>query len=81
MPRWNILGAGALASLLLAGGCGRQEPSVSSRADAPREWFQDITAASGLAFTHVTGTNYFMGDQVGSGVALFDCDNDGRLDV
>jgi hypothetical protein len=29
----------------------------------------------------VAGTNYFMPDQVGSGVALLDCDNDGRLDV
>src|SRR4051794_40926246 len=38
------------------------------------EWFADITAASGLRFTHVAGTNYFMPDQIGSGVALFDYD-------
>lgn len=45
------------------------------------QWFEDITERSGLKFTHVAGTNYFMPDQVGSGVALFDYDNDDRLDV
>lgn len=45
------------------------------------EWFADITARSGLHFTHVVGTNYFMADQIGSGAALLDYDNDGRLDV
>ena len=45
------------------------------------EWFTDITALSGLNFTHVARTNYFMPDQIGSGVALLDYDQDGRLDV
>ena len=45
------------------------------------EWFSDVTASSGIHFTHVAGTNYFMPDQVGSGMALLDYDNDGRLDV
>ena len=45
------------------------------------EWFADITGASGVQFTHVAGTNYFMPDQVGSGIALFDYDNDGKLDL
>jgi len=45
------------------------------------EWFRDITEASGVAFTHRTGTNYWMPDQVGSGVALLDFDQDGRLDL
>ena len=68
-----------LASALLAGGCGRSS-SEPPAASAP-EWFSNITAVSGLAFVHRAGTNYFMADQVGSGVALFDYDNDGRLDV
>jgi hypothetical protein len=30
---------------------------------------------------HATGTNYFMPDQIGAGVVLFDCDRDDRLDL
>ena len=60
-------------------GCKRESKTVAIL-NSP-EWFADITTASGLSFTHVAGTNYFMPDQVGSGVALFDFDNDGRLDV
>ena len=71
----------ALLALLLAA-CGQETaksppPLVFYEA----QWFEDITERSGLKFTHVAGTNYFMPDQVGSGIALFDYDNDGRLDV
>ena len=62
-------------------GCSKSSPAPSSSAASGPEWFADITTKSGLNFTHVAGTNYFMPDQVGSGVALFDYDNDGRLDV
>ena len=63
----------------LLAGCGRNSPTPPP-APAP-EWFADITEQTGIRFTHAAGTNYFMPDQVGSGVALFDYDNDGRLDV
>jgi len=45
--------------------------------------FVESAAATGLAFTHVTGASgqYFMAEQMGAGVALFDYDNDGDLDV
>lgn len=58
-------------------------PSSSSPAPVPDEppWFEDITEASGLRFHHVAGTNYFMPDQVGSGIVIFDYDRDGRMDV
>ena len=63
-------------------GCSKStSPAPSAKSPTGPEWFADITARSGLNFTHVAGTNYFMPDQVGSGVALFDFDNDGRLDV
>ena len=45
--------------------------------------FVDITAASGVHFKHVashTSKKYLM-ETMGSGVALFDYDNDGRLDI
>ena len=45
--------------------------------------FVESAAAVGLEFTHVTGATgqYYMVEQMGAGVALFDYDNDGDLDV
>ncbi|MGH9372525.1 MAG: CRTAC1 family protein [Vicinamibacterales bacterium] len=45
--------------------------------------FVESAASSGLAFTHVTGATgqYYMAEQMGAGVALFDYDLDGDLDV
>lgn len=48
---------------------------------AEAEWFHEITSVSGVDFVHRTGTNYFMPDQVGSGLVLFDANGDGRLDL
>jgi enediyne biosynthesis protein E4 len=65
-------------------GCGNS-PSLpagaSSFTPASAQWFEDITKPAGVNFIHVAGTNYFMPDQVGSGIAVFDFDNDGRLDL
>lgn len=84
----TILSALGLAALL---GCDRSPsppPSGPARpaldtatTPASTEWFTDVTARSGLRFVHAAGTNYFMPDQVGSGLALLDFDRDGRLDV
>jgi enediyne biosynthesis protein E4 len=45
--------------------------------------FAESAEASGLRFTHVNGAagQYYMPEVMGSGVALFDYDNDGDLDV
>jgi hypothetical protein len=42
-----------------------------------------MTAQAGLRFSHDSGAagRYFMPEHLGSGVALFDFDNDGRLDL
>ena len=73
---WLLLGA---CCFLVA--CNKSATPSSSAADPAKDWFADVTVPSRLQFQHVTGTNYFMPDQVGSGVALIDYDNDGRLDV
>jgi enediyne biosynthesis protein E4 len=46
-------------------------------------WFEDVTDASGLNFVHDPGPvgTYFMPQSMGSGVAVFDCDGDGLMDV
>ena len=46
-------------------------------------WFDDVTEKVGLNFVHDVGPvdDYPMPATVGSGAALFDYDNDGRLDI
>jgi hypothetical protein len=45
--------------------------------------FIESAEATGLRFTHVNGATgrYYLPEQMGAGVALFDYDNDGDLDV
>lgn len=47
-------------------------------------WFEDVTKEWGLDFIHDPGPidgEYFLPQITGSGAALFDFDNDGRLDI
>jgi enediyne biosynthesis protein E4 len=46
-------------------------------------WFEDVASATGLAFTHHSDRSdeFYYPEVIGSGVALFDSDNDGDLDV
>src|SRR5688572_6569406 len=74
------------AGLLAAKGCNSSrptpEPDHPPTADGP-VWFEDVTDAWGLDFTHdpgPTGT-FFMPQSMGSGVAVFDCDGDDLLDL
>ena len=45
--------------------------------------FVDVTASSGVQFHHYASqtAKKYMLEIMGSGVALFDYDNDGRLDI
>jgi hypothetical protein len=63
------------------GGSYRSEGKGGSHAAGPL--FIDAAATTGLTFTHVNGATgqYYMAEQMGAGVALFDYDNDGDLDV
>jgi len=59
------------------------DPTGPAGAPAAPAWFEDVTDAVGLTFTHdcgPTGT-YFMPQSMYGGCALFDADGDGRLDV
>jgi hypothetical protein len=71
------------AAATLAAGCNR--PATSRVVAPPRQsgWLADVTDQKGLAFVHVAGKtdSFFMPQIMGSGCALFDFDNDGRLDV
>src|SRR5215212_518062 len=78
-PRRVWLCAPALLAAAL-GGCWATAPTPP--ADPPG-WFRDVTSESGLAFTHDAGPGgrYFLPEIMGSGAAVLDFDNDGRLDV
>lgn len=78
-----LLAAGwVLAASLIA----LAQPSVSTLAetvDQPPAKFVDLSTTSGIHFMHQalhTSRKYLL-ETMGSGVALFDCDGDGRLDI
>ena len=58
------------------------EPS-GQRPAVPAVKFVDVTQALGIHFKHESSptTQKYLLETMGSGVALFDCDNDGRLDI
>jgi enediyne biosynthesis protein E4 len=74
----------ALALASLVANCRRSGPApVAPAAATAPTWFEDITVRSGLDFHHDSGASgaYFMPESIGSGGALLDFDNDGRLDL
>ncbi len=76
---------GLVASLVMGftGAC-REKISVAPTQVAKESpWFDDVTSQAGLTFVHDAGEadDYFMPRSMGSGAALFDYDNDGRLDI
>src|SRR5262249_24095993 len=72
---------------ILVFGCG--QPTISDGSDHPElnepddPWFEDVTAKLGFKFLHDAGPvgSFFMPQAIGSGAALFDFNNDGRLDI
>jgi hypothetical protein len=67
----------------LAFGCRARPPAPPVQEPAGPPWFVDITEEVGLNFVHDAGPvgSYFIPQIMGSGAALFDFDNDGRLDI
>jgi hypothetical protein len=78
--RWLLL---ISAALLPARGWAQTQPAASEAKPPVAGKFVDITEASGVRFQYVaspTSKKYLI-ETMGSGVALFDYDNDGRLDI
>jgi enediyne biosynthesis protein E4 len=74
---------GAAAVGLALAGCGKTPSPTAQPGPGTSPWFEDATEKLGLSFVHNPGAAgaYFMPESVGSGVALLDFDNDGRLDI
>jgi hypothetical protein len=69
-----------LTIVTLLAACGRTSDPVAA---PQREWFVDRARDTGLDFVHVNGMSgkLYMSEILAPGVALFDYDNDGDLDV
>src|SRR6266853_4422144 len=80
MRAWVYVLLAVLAPALAA--CHRPSDRGEA-AHADTAWLTDGAAATGLTFAHANGMTggHFMTEIIGSGVALFDYDNDGDLDV
>jgi hypothetical protein len=75
---WGAVGAAILATVL-ASGFGQKESATGL---VPAD-FEDVTAQLGVYFLHQAphSSRKYLLETMGSGVALFDYDNDGRLDL
>jgi hypothetical protein len=58
-------------------------PASETSTPPPSEWFVDRASETGLDFVHFNGMSgaLYYAEHMGPGVALFDYDNDGDLDV
>jgi hypothetical protein len=86
VSRYQIasVAAVALTAVLTVVGCRHPSDQTPPESEATGPaWFEEIAATTGLEFVHDAGPtgNYFLPQVMGSGVALFDCDRDGRLAV
>jgi hypothetical protein len=90
--RLFVTGIALLAALVgSSSGCQKNDSATANlessayakQAASEAPWFVDITEQVGLNFVHDAGPlgKYFMPESIGSGAALFDFDNDGRLDI
>ncbi len=76
------LAAGVLATVLVSS-FGQNASGNGTQADLVPADFEDVTAQVGVHFLHQAphSSRKYLLETMGSGVALFDYDNDGRLDL
>src|SRR6266702_8696935 len=72
-----------LFALLMGVVAAQQSGSAPDSQNAFPGRFVDITSASGIRFQYLSShtPKHYLPETMGAGVALFDYDNDGRLDI
>jgi enediyne biosynthesis protein E4 len=72
-----------LALAVCAIGLCAQSPATHAADPSGQPWFENIAERAGIAFTHRSGhtQKFYLPEIMGGGVALFDMDNDGDLDL
>src|SRR6476620_3623508 len=84
---WIALALPAACALLLGACSQTPTPPVAGPVEAGPSgppWFEDVTARAGIDFTYRNGEDaghFAIIESLGGGVALFDFDNDGRIDI
>ena len=80
--RWLLRAILLIVCTAACRGSSTPPPSQTSTPPPP-EWFVDRAAETGLDFVHFNGMSgaLYYAEHMGPGVALFDYDNDGDLDV
>jgi enediyne biosynthesis protein E4 len=84
MPIWySATFFAVIAAAILFVGCRRNAASSPSDTTGTAEWFSERAHDAGLDFVHFNGMSgkYLYPELMAPGVALFDYDNDGDLDV
>ena len=68
---------------MITGACADSTGTSTTASDDPEPWFANDASAAGLDFVNDPGPagSYFVPQSMGNGAALFDYDQDGRLDV
>ena len=55
--------------------------SIAAASQTSYPHFRDVARQSGLTVSHISGEKRYILESMSGGVGLFDCDNDGKLDV
>src|SRR5579862_6134817 len=73
----------AIIVAVLCCACTSDHGTPAAKTAPAQAMFVDATASSGIDFKHFNGRNgeFYYPEIIGSGVALLDYDNDGRLDI
>jgi hypothetical protein len=59
-----------------------EKKSPAAKLTAPVPIFRDIAAHAGLTASHISSPEkYYVIESMSGGIGLFDCDNDGKLDI
>jgi hypothetical protein len=70
-------------SLVISGLCLLLPPCLHAQREAPNKLsFEDVSTRSGLSVSHIsTPEQRYIVESMSGGIALFDCDDDGKLDI